>query len=83
MSIAPDALRADASWVRGFAEAIAETAWPAVGLAGSQVAAAIVAADPGLGALAEELRAWADTATAAAAELVSADLRADDGLLPR
>ncbi|MCP9276055.1 hypothetical protein [Mycolicibacterium arenosum] len=83
MSIAPDALRADAAWVRGFAEHVVEIDWPAVELAGSEVAVAIAEARPGLAELASGLRAWADAATVSATELESADRRGRAGLPPR
>lgn len=83
MSIAPDTLRADAAWVRTFADHISESPWPAVELEGAEVAAVVGQVDPGLDALVRGLRAWADAATASAAELEAADHRAAGGLVPR
>lgn len=83
MTVVPDALRADAAWVHAFADDVRELDWPAIAFEGSQVAAAIARADPGLEELAGELRGWAATAVAAADELESADQRVGGGLIPR
>jgi hypothetical protein len=82
MSISPDALRADAEWIRRFADEIAGMPSPAVDLAGSEVAAA-VAATPNLRELIAGLRAWADAAEAAVADLDRADRGAANALPPR
>lgn len=83
MTIGSDAVRADATWVRGFADEISEISWPTVGLAESEVARAVAVVRPGLPDLATSLRSWADAAVAAADELESADRRTDARLAPR
>jgi hypothetical protein len=82
MSMPPDGVLADAAWVCTFADEIAEMRWPGVELRGSEVAAAVARA-PGLDGLARDLRAWANTVTAAQRALESADHRARAGLEPR
>jgi hypothetical protein len=82
MSMAPHALRADAAWVRRFAEEVAGIPTPAVDLAGSEVAAAVAVA-PDLRDLITGLQAWADAAETAAAELLLSDRGAAAALPPR
>lgn len=86
MSASPDALRADARWVRHVAvqivEEMAETSWPTVRLEGSAAAAATVGGPPGLAGLAAGLTAWADRVTATADALERADDAAARGLSP-